>query len=61
MSEVDYATDLVYSNTILFSLHEAGNKIFTDWAEYTGLIENTEMISEIIAHQTTKFATALEV
>ena len=60
IGEVDYATDLVYSNTILFSLHETGNKIFTDWAQYTGLIENTKIISEIVTHQTKEFTTALE-
>ena len=60
VGEVDYATDLVYSNTILFSLHETGNKIFTDWAQYTGLIENTEIISEIITQRTKEFATVLE-
>jgi hypothetical protein len=60
IGEVDYATDLVYSNTILFSLNETGNKTFTDWAQYTGLIKNTEIISEIITHQTKEFTTALE-
>ena len=60
MGEVDYATDLVYSNTILFSLHETGNKIFNEWAQYTGLIENTEIISEIITHQTKEFTSTLE-
>ncbi|MDG1273062.1 MAG: hypothetical protein P8P46_01220, partial [Alphaproteobacteria bacterium] len=40
IGEVDYATDLIYSNTILFSLNETGNKIFERWTHNAGLIED---------------------
>jgi hypothetical protein len=37
IGEVDYATDLSYSNTVLFSVHENGLVTFTDWAKANGL------------------------
>lgn len=34
---VDYATDLSYSNTVLFSVHETALVTFADWAKANGL------------------------
>ncbi|MDA1310747.1 MAG: hypothetical protein O2985_14225, partial [Proteobacteria bacterium] len=34
---VDYATDLSYSNTVLFSVHETALAAFGDWARSNGL------------------------
>ena len=50
--ETDYATDLVYSNTILFSLQQTGNKIFEEWARNVGLMETLEEKPEIHSHST---------
>ena len=52
LGEIDYATDLVYSNTILFSLQQTGNKIFEEWARNVGLIETLEEKPEIHSHPT---------
>ena len=52
LGEVDYATDLVYSNTILFSLHQTGNKTFEEWARNVGLIINQEETTGIHDHPT---------
>ena len=52
LGEVDYATDLVYSNTILFSLHQTGNKTFEEWAKNVGLIINQEETTGIHDHPT---------
>ena len=52
LGEVDYATDLVYSNTILFSLDQTGNKIFEGWAKDVGLIVIAEEKPEIHDHTT---------
>ena len=46
IGEVDYATDLIYSNTILFSLNETGNKIFERWTRNAGLIEDATKTPE---------------
>jgi hypothetical protein len=37
IGDVDYATDLTYSNTILFSIHETGLTTFAEWANENGL------------------------
>ena len=52
LGEIDYATDLVYANTILFSLHQTGNKIFEGWAKDVGLIAIAEEKTEIDSHPT---------
>ena len=52
LGEIDYATDLIYSNTILFSLQQTGNKIFEEWARNVGLIETLEENQEIHSHPT---------
>jgi hypothetical protein len=52
LGEIDYATDLIYSNTILFSLQQTGNKIFEEWARNVGLIETLEEKQEIHSHPT---------
>ena len=51
IGEVDYATDLIYSNTILFSLSDTGNKIFERWAHNTGLIQDvTKTLKTVPQH-----------
>jgi hypothetical protein len=37
IGEVDYATDLTYTNTVLFSLNEATIVTFADWTRANGL------------------------
>ena len=52
LGEVDYATDLVYSNTILFSLHRTGNKTFEEWARNAGLIVIPDETPATLDHPT---------
>lgn len=37
IGEVDYATDLTYTNTVLFSLNEGSLVTFADWVRANGL------------------------
>ena len=37
IGDVDYATDLSYTNTVLFSIHESGLTTFANWATANGL------------------------
>jgi hypothetical protein len=37
IGDVDYATDLTYTNTVLFSVHETALTSFTDWVHTNGL------------------------
>lgn len=55
VGKVDYATDLSYSNTILYSTNQEGLQIFLFWAQTHGLALEEPIIEEIISHQTTEF------
>lgn len=37
IGEIDYATDLTYTNTVLFSVHETALPAFAEWARANGL------------------------
>ncbi|MBH68888.1 MAG: hypothetical protein CMM58_11090 [Rhodospirillaceae bacterium] len=56
IGEVAYATDLVYSNTVLYSIHENANSLFAEWAHSRGLIEQTDQLEAIFADQSTQYA-----
>ena len=58
IGEVAYATDLVYSNTVLYSVHENADSLFAKWTHSRGLIEQTDHLEEIFAEQPTKYAAA---
>lgn len=57
VGEVIYATDLVYSNTILYSTHENANIFFNEWSKLHGLVDATKVTEEIFSHTPTNYST----
>ena len=61
IGEIDYATDLIYSNTILYSVSENGDVLFTDWLKTHGLIGNSDFSKEIFSHPEAEFTMPLQI
>ena len=59
IGEIDYATDLIYSNTILYSVSENGDVLFLDWLKTHGLITNPNFSSDVFSKPESEFAIAL--
>ena len=59
IGEIDYATDLIYSNTILYSVSENGDVLFLDWLKTHGLITKPNFSSDVFSKPESEFALAL--
>ena len=60
IGEIDYATDLIYSNTILYSVSENGDVLFTDWLKTHGLIEKPNFSKEVFSQPDAEFTMQLQ-
>ena len=59
IGEIDYATDLIYSNTILYSVSENGDALFLDWLKTHGLITKPDFSSDVFSKLESEFALSL--
>ena len=60
IGEIDYATDLIYSNTILYSVSENGDVLFTDWLKTHGLIEKSNFSKEVFSQPDAEFTMPIQ-
>ena len=56
---IDYATDLIYSNTILYSVSENGDVLFTDWLKTHELIPKPDFSRDVFSKPEAEFKMAL--
>ena len=60
IGEIDYATDLIYSNTILYSVSENGDVLFTDWLKTHGLIGKSDFSKKVFSQPEAEFTIPLQ-
>ena len=56
IGDVIYATDLIYSNTILYSAHENANIFFTEWSNAHGLVNEPTATDEIVTQSAANYS-----
>ena len=61
IGEIDYATDLIYSNTILYSVSENGDVLFTDWLKTHGLIGKSDFSKKVFSQPDAEFTMPLQI